>query len=77
MTAAIKNSLIDLHGAIESLENSVISATANKKKAQTDLFSVPLNKSNQSGASNDVDSKMLAGRLDSAIAKVEKLLREG
>ncbi len=73
MTAAIKTSLMDLHGAIGNLENSVVSATAQKKKAQEDLFTVPL----KSNAANDMDPKVLAGRLDSAIAKVEKLLREG
>lgn len=76
MTAAIKSSLRDLHGAIEGLENTVVEAMAEKKKAeksQDDLFTLPL----KGGAANDMDPKVLAGRLDSAIEKVEKLLREG
>lgn len=39
------------------------------KKSPPDLFSVP--------AGDDVDAKALASRLDGAIAKVEKLLKEG
>lgn len=77
MTAAIKSSLRDLHGAIEGLENTVVEAMAEKKNAekssQDDLFTLPL----KGGAANDMDPKVLAGRLDSAIEKVEKLLREG
>lgn len=72
MTTSIKSSLRDLHGAIENLEDTVVSVSAIKKKAQTDLFSVPMR-----STANDMDPKAIAGRLDSAIAKVEKLLREG
>ena len=78
MTAAIKASLANLNTALESLEKSATEAQANQNKparkgaGQSDLFAVP-----SSSESSDVDAKALASRLDGAIAKVEKLLREG
>jgi len=72
VTTSIKSSLRNLHGALEKLEDTVVSVSAIKKKAQDDLFSIPMRPS-----ANDMDSKAIASRLDSAIAKVEKLLREG
>jgi len=77
VTTAIKSSLVKLHGAIGTLEDSVTSAMARRKdiKKEPDLFSLPL--STNTNAANDIDPKVLAGRLDSAIAKVEKILREG
>lgn len=79
MTVAIKESLTKLHESLQELEQSAVQAQDNLKKAVTsskrkgapDLFSVP------AGASqSDVDAKALASRLDGAIAKVEKLLKE-
>ena len=80
MTAAIKTSLTQLNQALQNLEQSAANAADNArqsakaapKSSGMDLFSAP-----QASASNDVDAKALASRLDGAIAKVEKLLREG
>lgn len=74
MTAAIKSSLNNLNSVLQNLETSATKLQDNKNnssKAGLDLFSMP------SPASNDVDAKALASRLDGAIAKVEKLLRDG
>jgi hypothetical protein len=75
VTTAIKESLTNLNTALQKLEMSATDMQDNlKKKAKAgpaDLFSVPI-KSN-----NDIDAKAIASRLDGAIAKVEKLLREG
>ena len=76
MTAAIKASLTNLNQAIRKLEVSASQAQDNKKdrvpQSGLDLFSA-----SPSNASNDIDAKALASRLDGAIAKVERLLREG
>ncbi len=74
MTAAIKTSLTNLNQALQSLEVSASEIQDNKKskaKNSADLFSVP------PSTPNDIDAKALASRLDGAIAKVEKLLRDG
>lgn len=78
MTTAIKSSLTSLHEALQTLEKSAANMQDNLKAAPkaatsgaTDLFSATSN------TQNDVDAKALASRLDGAIAKVEKLLREG
>ena len=74
MTAAIKSSLNDLNKALETLEKSALDMQDNKKPRKRtsppDLFSV-------TSPQSDVDTKALASRLDGAIAKVEKLLRDG
>lgn len=79
MTTAIKSSLTNLHEALLGLEQSAANMQDNLKaraKAPAsngaDLFSV-----SSQGSQNDLDAKALASRLDGAIAKVEKLLREG
>lgn len=79
MTVAIKESLNKMYEALQGLERSAVQAQDNAKKnaeraakkSPPDLFSVP------SAPQNDVDAKALASRLDSAIAKVENLLKEG
>ena len=75
VTAAIKQSLTSLNTALQKLEMSATEIQDNiqnkPKSGPIDLFSVPP-KSN-----NDIDAKAIASRLDGAIAKVEKLLREG
>lgn len=77
MTAAIKASLSNLDKALQSLEKSAVDMQDkqknSKKSSGLDLFSV----APAATASNDVDAKALASRLDGAIAKVERLLREG
>ena len=84
MTATIKESLSTLSLYIDDLENIAVQAQDNAKKnveravqkstkkSPPDLFSVPAGTK-----AEDVDSKALASRLDGAIAKVEKLLKEG
>ena len=77
MTAAIKSSLVNLNEVLSQLEKSATEMESKQKAAPkqppqgNDLFSMPQN------AANNVDAKALASRLDGAIAKVEKLLREG
>lgn len=75
MTTAIKESLSNLNTALQKLEMSATDIQDNVKKktksSPPDLFSVP------SRPANEVDAKAIASRLDGAIAKVEKLLREG
>lgn len=78
MTVAIKESLTKLHESLKDLEQNAAKAQVkaqenNKKSAKKgppDLFTVPTN------ANGEVDAKALASRLDSAIAKVENLLKE-
>lgn len=80
MTTAIKSSLTSLNQALMDLEKTASELQDNVKQAPSkpaksagmDLFSMP-----SAAASNDVDAKALASRLDGAIAKVEKLLKEG
>ena len=78
MTSAIQSSLGHLNRAIQKLEMMAAdleqSQQSRPKKAvssQNDLFAFP------SSASHNVDAAALASRLDGAIAKVEKLLKEG
>ncbi len=74
MTVAIKESLTKLHESLKDLEQTAVEAQNSKKKntkkGPPDLFAVP------PSANSDVDAKALASRLDSAIAKVENLLKE-
>lgn len=76
MTVAIKSSLSNLDQSLQKLETSLTERASSPKpvakSSPNDLFSRP-----NASASNDVDAKALASRLDGAIAKVEKLLREG
>ena len=75
MTTAIKQSLTNLNTALQKLEMSASEMQDNlklkTKSGTTDLFSAPMR------PQNDIDAKAIASRLDGAIAKVEKLLREG
>lgn len=76
MTSAIKQSLTNLNDALQKLEMSASEMQDNMKSKQPqnaggDLFSIPQK------PQSDMDAKAIASRLDGAIAKVEKLLREG
>ena len=78
MTLAIRSSLGNLNRAIQKLEMTAADLEVAKSKAKekkkpegNDLFSFP------SSVGSNTDAKALASRLDGAIAKVEKLLREG
>jgi len=84
VTVAIKESLVKLNDVLQGLEQSATQAEDNakknveraaKRKGPPDLFSVPSSAS-ASTPESDVDAKALASRLDSAIEKVENLLKE-
>jgi len=91
VTVAIKESLTQLNNSLQELEKTANQAQVNAEKAMEaatanvtsreqgnvagkgkkspDLFSVP--------SQGDVDAKALANRLDSAIERVEEMLKEG
>lgn len=71
MSAAIKTSLLGLNVSLEKLEGAVEKARKQPKLPQDDLFGSVSNGNRQGG-----DVKLFAKRLDSAIDKVEKLLKE-
>ncbi len=82
MSAAIQNSLSGLARSVEALDEAVLEAAAKPKPPQKDLFASV--KSAQSTPSNvnasnveQFDSGAFAARLDSAIGRVEQMLREG
>lgn len=71
MSTAIKSSLIGLNESLEILEGAFERQQKKPKVPQHDLFGAASNRNSQSG-----DVKIFAKRLDSAIDKVEKLLKE-
>lgn len=81
MSAAIKSSLINLNESINRLEESAKAAKSAAKQAKdapADLFSAVTSGKEPSNANGKaVDSKAFARRLDSAIDRVERLLKEG
>ena len=73
--SALQSSLSKLDQAVNKLESVIDTRTrAAKSNGQSDLFSAmgATRKSND----NVVDTSLLADKLDSAIAKVEKILNE-
>jgi len=78
VTAAIKQSINNLYDSIITLEKEADAKEQERanapqkteKKKSADLFSF-------TPAQPTADTKALASRLDGAIAKVEKLLKEG
>jgi len=78
---AIKESLHRLHQAVGQLEQSVAAAAAKTaakkgvKPAAPDLFSAVDHK--HTPYPNGTNVKHLAARLDTAILKVEQILKEG
>ena len=76
MSAAIRNALVNLNRKLEKLESAVDVASKKKKSGQDDLFTQIAGSKEPSNA-NVVDAKQIASRLDSAIGKVERLLKEG
>ena len=76
MSAALQTSLKRLDQAVNKLETVIDTKTkAAKADGQTDLFGAM--SSSRKSNDNTVDTKLLAEKLDSAIAKVEKILQEG
>jgi len=85
VTTAIKTSLSKLNQSLTTLETAVEHAeskAASPKSSQRDLFGVvtgikkQAKDNNAASAANDIDPKILANRLDTAIAKVEQILQE-
>ncbi len=78
MSAGIQNALINLNAKIEALSQVADQKLqAPKKSGQPDLFSVVSGGAKKPVNANALDTKMLASRLDSAISKVEQILKEG
>jgi hypothetical protein len=83
MSAAIRSSLGKLNNAVQKLESALESKKAAPRKAsaftpQNDLFAAAVPDSPAGPpALNPANVKMLARRLDSAIAQVETILKEG
>ena len=74
MSAKIKGAVNHLYEAVQALEDGLMAQTkaaknAPRKQKSADLFSI--------APAGGPDTKALASRLDGAIAKVEKLLKEG
>lgn len=81
MSAAIQSSLNRLNNAVQKLESAVeIKKSAPKRVAavpQNDLFASVVPDSPAGPAMNASNVRMLAKRLDNAIAQVETILKEG
>jgi predicted nucleic acid-binding Zn-ribbon protein len=80
VTTAIKSSLTKLNGALQQLETSVSAAESKLQNAAANTQpAAPKGQTHDlfGAVSNDTEAKALASRLDGAIAKVERLLREG
>lgn len=75
MTTAIKSSLSKLDSALQNLESSLSVAQSKKEEAATAAPKAPQNDLFGAGTPSN-DAKALASRLDGAISKVERLLRE-
>lgn len=75
MSAAIQTALINLNAKIEKMEAAIERAKKPAKAGEHDLFSVVAGGKKPVNA--NVDAKVLATRLDSAISKVEQILKEG
>lgn len=74
MTNAIKSSLSKLDSSLQGLESSV-SEVAKKRSISENAPRAP--QSDLFGGAPSNDAKALASRLDGAISKVEKLLKDG
>ena len=72
--SVLRSSIENLHSKIVKLENAVVQLEGSMQGQQRDMFSAA--PSNENGAQN-VDKKAISVRLDSAIEKVEQLLKDG
>lgn len=81
MTAGIHQALINLNAKLDKLEQTAAQVKRPAgKTGQPDLFSVVSGQkkpANIAPGSPALDARMLASRLDSAISKVEQILKEG
>jgi hypothetical protein len=71
--SAIKHALAKLDGAVGKLESSLSGLEQKPAQEQRDMFVAP---SNENANGHVVDGTALAQRLDSAIGKVEEILKE-
>jgi hypothetical protein len=83
VSTAIRNSLTSLDQAIDLLDKALIQSESRQKEQQQELFAARA-ALNDNGAStgtvtgiNSANAEQFALRLDNAIDKVERLLREG
>ena len=77
--SAIKHALAKLDDVVERLEGSMDGLEESLAGEQRDMFASPSNQ-NTSAKKNghgSIDGAILAKRLDSAIKKVETILKEG
>lgn len=77
--SSVRQALLKLDLAVNKLENSLESLeTSTPVGQQRDMFGAPASNQNTGkGKNNVVSAPVLARRLDSAIEKVELLLKEG
>lgn len=73
--SVVRSSIENLHSAIVKLENAVNVMEETRVGEQPDMFSV--SPSNENGSDKVIDGSIIARRLDTAIERVEKLLRDG
>ncbi|MFP4314332.1 MAG: hypothetical protein ACLFR0_08395 [Alphaproteobacteria bacterium] len=73
--SAVRSSLENLHNAIVKLESAVGIMEESRMGEQRDMFSIA--PSNENGTQKILDGGVIASRLDNAIEKVEKLLKDG
>lgn len=75
--SAIRQSLIKLDAAVNSLENSLMTMEQSMTGQQRDMFGNVIKKNKNKSNGNDLQAAVIAKRLDQAIEKVEGLLSEG
>lgn len=72
----IKNALTSLNEQIDKMEDQVAKYENLLEGSQRDLFGAPI-LSAANDAEGSVNAKKIADKLDKAINKVEKILKEG
>ncbi|NCC22384.1 MAG: hypothetical protein EOM26_07970 [Alphaproteobacteria bacterium] len=83
MSAAIKNALSNLNDALDYLELAVDDSVKRSEEQQRDLFAAQAALNDNTSGSADIggidgsNAELFARRLDDAIGKVERLLKEG
>ncbi len=75
--SAVLQALSQLSNAIGNLEGSIESFEGTQKGKQRDMFAAPVKKVEQVANNNSIDTNLVARKLDSAIAKIESVLKEG
>ncbi len=77
--SALRESLARLEQVVSKLEGSLGGLEKTMKGKQRDMFGAPISASNGNSAKSKktYDGVLVSKKLDSTIARVEKLLREG